>query len=957
MTPKRWQRVNEVFHSVLERAPGERADFLSQVCAGDEELRREVESLIRSDQQEGTFIGEPVLPRIAQVLVDDQTELTTGQAISHYKILKVLGAGGMGKVFLAEDNLLNRKVAIKLLPTSSSYDRELRARFIREAQLASSLDHANICTIYEVGEAAGRDFIVMQYVEGETLKQVTSNRPLSLESLLSISLQVAEALAAAHAQGIIHRDIKSSNIIITPRGQAKVLDFGLAKLLEGGVAEGGSGLTQTGAILGTPSYMSPEQARGDRVDHRSDIFSFGALMYEMATGQVAFKGTSQAETMNAVINEPHRPVGELNKEVPAQLSEVIDGALAKDAKGRPQAMEELINELRQSAQAMGMTSSSVPYVVRKPDSLIRRLTQSGLTGLFVVLLFVVGGILFYIYMHHTVEQVPMKVVPFTSFPGREDQAAFSPDGNQIAFVWDGEKGDNPDIYVKSIGGESSLRLTSDPAIDIRPAWAPDGQRIAFVRVIPSEPSFVIFVVSALGTSPERKLLSLTRGPSTIAWSPDGKLIAVSDAPSSGERPAILLFSLETGEKRNLTSPPAQFWADSNPAFSPDGKDLAFVRENTPVTGDIYIVPITGGEPRRVTYDNAKHNFDNGVVGGLAWTADGREVIFSSTRGGTPGLWRVAVSGGETRLAAGGDNTYYPTISRQGNRLAYTQVFAGTPVYRIGVPSTTARPGPATRLIASTRVDASPQYSPDGKRIAFESNRSGNHEIWMCDSEGRNPTCLTSFGKGYAGTPRWSPDGKQIAFDFRAAGGADVYVLSIEGGVPRRITTEASDDSLPSWSKDGRWIYFESNRGGNQQVWKEPAEGGQAVQVTKYGGSTTFESADGKYLYFSKGSLARGVWRIPVEGGEESLVLDQTGAGSWGSWALVDDGIYFINLESKGGPAVEFFSFDRHEISRIVGLEGVNEFVSGLTISPDRRWILYTQQDPISSDIMLVENFR
>ena len=583
------------------------------------------------------------------------------------------------------------------------------------------------------------------------------------------------------------------------------------------------------------------------------------------------------------------------------------------------------------------------------------------TGLAIALLAVVVAGLYYLFSRTTKGPASpsMKVVPFTSFPGREDHAAFSPDGNQIAFVWGGEKDDNPDIYVKSVGGERPLRLTSDPAIDIRPAWSPDGQRIAFVRIITSEPSFTIFVVSALGTSPERKLLSLTRGPSTIVWSPDGRFIAISDAPSSRERPGIVLFSPETGEKRHLTSPPVQFGADSHPAFSPDGKTLAFVRENTPVTGDIYVVPVAGGEPRRVTYDNAQHNFNSGVVGGLAWTADGRAVIFSSTRRGVPGLWRVAVSGGEPeRLAAGGDNTYYPTVSRQGHRLAYTQLFSGTPVYRIGVPNSTARPGLATRLIASTQADASPQYAPDGKRIAFESHRSGNREIWVCDSEGQNLSRLTSFGRGAAVNPRWSPDGTQIAFDFRAAGDADadVYVLSLEGGVPRRITTEASDDGLPSWSKDGRWIYFASNRGGDEQVWKVPAEGGEAVQVTKHGGSTTFESADGKYLYYSKGSIASGVWRVPVEGGEESLVLDQPGAGSWGSWALADDGIYFINLKSKGGPAVEFFSFDRQEIRRIVGLEGINEFVSGLAVSPDRRWILYTQQDPISSDIMLVENF-
>jgi Tol biopolymer transport system component/DNA-binding winged helix-turn-helix (wHTH) protein len=633
---------------------------------------------------------------------------------------------------------------------------------------------------------------------------------------------------------------------------------------------------------------------------------------------------------------------------------------------RADATSELIIARYRKSALLVQDCEASQAIDRKPESLPHApLSSIGrrkivYTGVAITILAVVVIGLYYLFSLTTTKgpaAPSVKVVPFTSFPGREDHAAFSPDGNQIAFVWDGEKGDNPDIYVKSVGGESPLRLTSDPGIDIRPAWSPDGQKIAFVRVIPSEPSFTIFVVSALGTPPERKLLSLTREPSTIAWSPDGKLIAVSDAPSSQEHPGIVLFSLETGEKRNLTSPPAHSWRDSQPAFSPDGKTLAFVRENTPVTGDIHVVPVTGGEPRRVTYDNATHTFTNGIIGGLAWTADGREIIFSSTRGGIPSLWRVAVSGGDqARLAEGGDNTYYPTVSRQGHRLAYTQLFGGTPVYRIEVPNSTGRPHLATRLIASTQTAASPQYSPDGKRIAFDSNRSGNREIWVSDSEGQKLSCLTSFGRGVAGTPRWSPDGKQIAFDFREAGDADVYVLSIEERVPRRITMEPSDDSVPSWSKDGRWIYFESNRSGDQQVWKVPAEGGESLQVTKLGGSTAFESADGKYLYYSKGRVAHGVWRVPVEGGEETLVLDRPGAGSWGAWALVDDGIYFINGKSKAGPAVEFFGFDRREIRRIVGLEGINEFVSGFAVSPDRRWILYTQPDPISSDIMLVEDF-
>jgi Tol biopolymer transport system component len=574
-----------------------------------------------------------------------------------------------------------------------------------------------------------------------------------------------------------------------------------------------------------------------------------------------------------------------------------------------------------------------------------------------LLLLTSGAAWLYLSQRRSEARPAMRVVPLTSFPGREDQAAISPDGNQIAFAWGGEKGDNGDIYVKSINGDRPLRITSDPALDFLPAWSPDGQRICFVRYSHDEGTFTVFVVSALGTTPERMLFSLTHMPANLAWSPDGKFIATSDSPPGSKASSIVLFSPESGEKRNLTTPPGNYWADSTPAFSPDSRSVAFVRENTPVTGDIYIVPITGGEPRRVTYDNARHVFESGIVGGLSWTADGTELIFSSTRGGTASLWRVAAVGGEPeRLAVGGDSTYSPSVSLQGHRLVYMKVSGGTPVYRVEVASSKRQGVAPTRFLSSTREDASPRYSPNGKRIAFQSDRSGNPEIWMCDSDGQNLSQLTSFRKGVAGTPQWAPDSSQIAFDYRATGTSDIYVINVAGGVPRRVTNESSDDSVPSWSRDGRYLYFASNRGGDLQIWKTAVDGGQAWQLTKQGGFTAFESADGKYLYYSKVGVP-GVWRRPLDGGPEVLVLNRPGAGEWGQWALADDGIYFINSKAEAGNTVELFSFATQDVTQVVSLGYALEFVSGLAVSPDRHQILYTKQDPLNSDIMLVEDFR
>jgi Tol biopolymer transport system component len=548
---------------------------------------------------------------------------------------------------------------------------------------------------------------------------------------------------------------------------------------------------------------------------------------------------------------------------------------------------------------------------------------------------------------------PVRVVPFTSFIGREDHADFSPDGNQIAFVWDGEKHDNPDIYVKSLSGERPLRITSDPAIDILPAWSPDGQRIAFVRI--AHPQFNIYTVSSLGNGAERKLLTLSRHPGKISWSPDGKFLAVSDKDPGQTVASIFLFSPDTGEKHRLTLPPANIVGDLSPTFSPDGQSVAFIRATSDLTADLYVMPAAGGEAKQLTTDNRlRFAYDQGVIGGLAWSADSQTIIFTSEAGGSPSLWKISMFGGTPeRLSIGGVDVFYPTIAS--NRLAFTQIHGGTPVYQIEEPSSTHPSSATIRLIASTRSNYTPQFSPDGESIAFESDRSGTHEIWICHRDGTSPTQLTNFGGPHAGSPRWSPDSKQIVFDVHASNIGHIYIVSAEGSPPRRVTSETFDEGVPTWSRDGKWIYFCSNRSGDKQLWKVRTEGGEAVQVTRHGGFTSFESADGKFLYYSKGPP--GVWRVPVDGGEETLILDIPNAGGWGAWTVVDDGIYFTNTAVKGTTAIDFFSFATRGVKRITVMQDVNEFVSGLAVSGDGGRILYTQQDTLAGDIMLVENFR
>lgn len=344
-------RVFEIFQAAVVLNEKDRAVLLDRECEGEAELRKEVEELLASDKRAEGFIESRPFDETLEWIENSEASVPMLEAVGPFKIVSRLGSGGMGDVYLAEDSRLGRKVALKLLRRSLVDDTQSRSRFIREARLASALDHPNICTIHEIGDASGVLFIAMQYVEGQTLKQVINDQPSSLDSLVSVTMQVGNALAAAHSQGIIHRDIKSSNIMITPRGQAKVLDFGLARPMkrEDGVTD----LTLDGAVMGTPSYMSPEQSRGERADHRSDIFSFGVVMYEMATGRAPFKAGSLSETINAVINEPHTSVAELNRDVPQELSAVIDRSLAKRPEDRYQSIQAMIDDFRRAAQTTG----------------------------------------------------------------------------------------------------------------------------------------------------------------------------------------------------------------------------------------------------------------------------------------------------------------------------------------------------------------------------------------------------------------------------------------------------------------------------------------------------------------------------------------------------------------------------------------------------------------------------
>ncbi|MBI3653066.1 MAG: PD40 domain-containing protein [Acidobacteria bacterium] len=615
--------------------------------------------------------------------------------------------------------------------------------------------------------------------------------------------------------------------------------------------------------------------------------------------------------------------------------------------------------LKEQIETSSFPAAVRPEIQPQPTSFINKHWRGLLLWLTVGLM--AGVVIWWMVFRAEVKQVavPLKIVPFTSFPSSETQAAFSPDGNQIAFVWDGEKGENLDIYVRLIGAGQPLRLTTNAAADTLPAWSPDGRFIAFLRQ--SAESSAIYLVPALGGAEQKiaevfpyRLPALGSSP---YYSPDGKFLAIADKTSQEEPFSIYLLSTETGEKRPLTAPASGTVGDSYPAFSPDGKTLAFIRSTSISTTDIYLMNWSGGAPHRLTFDNTS-------IQGLAWDSDGRNLVFASRRGGSLfNLWQIPATGGTPeRLPTIGQSVLSPAISRQGNRLAYTQTLDDSNIHRLELDSL-GKGKVSESLVASTMAENGPDYSPDGQKIVFASCRSGDFGIWICDRNGGNIMQLVDRGPHLTGTPHWSPDGRWIVYDSRSndleqAGNADIYIISAEGGQPRRLTTEPSEDVTPSWSRDGQWIYFCSSRSGSMQIWKVPAAGGEALQVTRYGGFEACESTDGKILYYSKGRSVPGIWQVPVAGGEESLTLDYHKAGYWRLWTVMEKGIYFATATTPSRPVIEFYNFATRKVTTVATLDKpISRYDPGLAISPDRRSLLFTQMDQSGSDIMLVDNFQ
>ena len=561
---------------------------------------------------------------------------------------------------------------------------------------------------------------------------------------------------------------------------------------------------------------------------------------------------------------------------------------------------------------------------------------------------IINFALYQIYFRRpeTKSVLPGKIAPFSGFTGREDMPAFSPDGRQMAFAWNGGEGENLDIYVKLIGTGEPIRLTNSSNDEIYPTFSPDNRHIAFVRNFPDRDEVIL--IPALGGA-ERRVCTLNSRRTSVSFSPDGKTLAVVETHSTDTQRGIFLIDLQTGERRQLTAP-TEFVRDTTPRFSPDGASLAFLRSFNELKQELFVVPVSssGGNERQLTFDETG-------IRSLAWNPDGRQIIFVSFRASNQSnLWQIGSEGGAPVMSgAAGKNITHIAISPDGKTVAFTEESNDSNIWQIAPGGDAPK-----KFIASARADHSQQISPDGSRIVFVSDRTGDNEIWLADADGKNQRQLTDT-KSNAGSPRFSPDGKLVAYDAKFENTNDIFVIATDGGgMPRRLTDSQSRNNLPAWSADGRFLYFCSNRTGELNFWKMPAAGGDAVQITRRGGFESFASPDGREIYYSKANGIAGLWRVSVDGGadDESPVRELSEAGAWRYWTISPKGIYFVASAPNAPYQIRFHDFSSGQSSKIAGAEKPPLGVfPGLSVSADGKTILYAQRDQSASSIMLAES--
>ncbi|MEW6321307.1 MAG: protein kinase [Acidobacteriota bacterium] len=788
MDAERWATLERLFNAAVTRPPETREAYLAEACGEDAELLREVRRLLAADASESR------LSRLAASVAHDwlaegPADDLTGREVGPFVITARLAAGGMGQVYLARDAALERQVAIKVLPLAFARDADRARRFENEARVIAALNHPHIVTILQIGDVDGRRYVATEFIEGETFRAIIARGPAPLPLVIDLCLQVCAALAAAHAAGIVHRDLKPENVMVRPDGYVKVLDFGLAKQRR--TALDLSMATLTGAVMGTMDYMSPEQALGQEVDHRTDIFGIGVLAFELLTGTVPFRGRTDADTRAALEHAcGGTPTGRA-------VAAAVNRALAKEPDQRFQSAAELRTALSEAAGLADPPASESRRGHR------RRALAAGLAA---VVLLGAAAATALVSNRGAAPAVPPDVwrgglvQQVTDMPGLETTPSLSADGRVLVYAASGPGGDF-DIFRLDEGSRVPVLLTPDsPVADLQPAVSPDGRRVAFRS---DRDGGGIFVINASGGEP-RRVSEVGYHP---AWSPDGRSLALSGV--SMERPeGVYLLSelwvvdVETTNRRAIATRDAV-----QPAWSPDGRLIAFAR--IPDGGgwqrDIWVIPVSGGTAVRVTTDPAADMAP-------FWGPDGASIWFCSDRGGAMNVWRVPVNPATGRPTGPADPLAVPAayacpaaVARDAPAVVYVSATARTAIARAGFDAVRgALVTPPQVITPMSRGASSPDVSPDGTRIAFHNEGDRQEDIWVMNLDGSGLTALTRDAASDR-MPRWSPDGTRLAFFSNRSGKSEIWTVAPDGSALRQLSTgpEGVNVNVPVYSRDPR----------------------------------------------------------------------------------------------------------------------------------------------------------
>jgi Tol biopolymer transport system component/serine/threonine protein kinase len=730
-----------------------------------------------------------------------------GQTVLHYKIIEKLGEGGMGVVYKAEDSTLNRMVALKFLPDRAIASGQDTSRFTQEARAAANLNHPNICTIHAIDQADGRHFIVMEYVDGVTLNEKIPFKILN--AAYDAAIQVGDALAEAHAKGIVHRDVKSENIMITAKGQVKVMDFGLAKL------KGSLKLTRTSSTVGTLGYMSPEQIQGGDVDHRSDIFSLGVVLFEMVTGQLPFRGEHEAAIVYSIVNEAPKPVTDVLKDAPQGLVDIFSKAFEKDPNERYQSAADLAVDLKRlKKQSSTMSRSRVGAVSvagggpgrtaapdREGDDESRRPRASKIP-LLVASVLLALSLLYIGYLQLFELQSPatagLSVSPVTELAGEELTPDISPDGNYVVYVK--EEGGNADIYHQRLGGGNPRNLTQGSGTrNTHPAFSPKGDLIAFRS---EREGGGIFLMGSTGESVRR----LTREGFNPSWSPEADKIVYAteslDHPfARATTSSLWIVNVQDGSTKKI------YDGDGvQPRWSPDGSRILFwgLPRGTGKR-ELFIIGAGGGEPVRLTDDDA-------IDWNPVWDPGGEGIYFLSDRGGTMNVWRMEIdSRAVDPVTVPSQNCTWMTISRDGEKLLFLSAEIRRNIYRSSFdPSSAKLVSPEIPVTEGSRVFHWLDVSPDGRSLAF-TIVGVKEDIGIIGTDGIGFRKLTNDKFKDRG-PKWSPDGKQIGFYSERSGKYQIWKVNADGSDIQVLTNDSAGGviAFPVWMPDQKRIYFRTD---------------------------------------------------------------------------------------------------------------------------------------------------